>query len=177
MIRYTLHCANAHSFDSWFKSAASFEDLSQAGHISCPQCGSTDVRKSLMAPPVTTSRNKRAAEQNSDTEQTLAAPPSATPQTPPTSQADQSPSSPTNAAPTQPSQADIETSIAKMRNHVETTSEYVGENFTKEARAMNDGDSPSRPIYGEAKLEDAKALIEEGVPVIPLPFAPKRKLN
>jgi hypothetical protein len=53
----------------------------------------------------------------------------------------------------------------------------VGLSFAKEARAMHLGEAPERSIYGEAKLDDARKLLEEGVPVTPLPFAPKRKSN
>lgn len=47
----------------------------------------------------------------------------------------------------------------------------------KEARAIHEGTAPSRAIHGEAKLADAKKLLEEGVPVAPLPFTPQRKTN
>ena len=72
---------------------------------------------------------------------------------------------------------DIEKALAKLKLEVEKNSDYVGMNFATEARAMHDGDQPSRSIYGEAKPEEAKALIEDGVPVTPLPFMPKRKIN
>lgn len=72
---------------------------------------------------------------------------------------------------------DIEKALAKLKSEVEKNSDYVGMNFATEARAMHDGDQPSRSIYGEAKPEEAKALIEDGVPVTPLPFMPKRKTN
>jgi hypothetical protein len=72
---------------------------------------------------------------------------------------------------------DIEKALAKLKLEVEKNSDYVGMNFATEARAMHDGDQPSRSIYGEAKPEEAKALIEDGVPVTPLPFMPKRKTN
>jgi hypothetical protein len=70
-----------------------------------------------------------------------------------------------------------ETAIAELKKHIEATSEYVGMNFVTEARAMHRGESPERAIYGEAKLADARALIEEGVPVAPLPFVPRRQTN
>lgn len=70
-----------------------------------------------------------------------------------------------------------EQALAAMRKHVEDNSEYVGMSFAKEARAMHDGDAPERAIYGEAKPEEAKSLIEDGVPVAPLPFMPKAKTN
>ena len=67
--------------------------------------------------------------------------------------------------------------IAELRKQVEENSEYVGMNFATEARAIHTGEAPERAIFGEARPAEAKALIEEGVPVAPLPFAPKRKMN
>ena len=70
-----------------------------------------------------------------------------------------------------------EQALAALRAKVETESEYVGLNFASEARAIHAGDAPARSIYGEAKAEEAKALIADGVPVAPLPFTPTRKAN
>lgn len=70
-----------------------------------------------------------------------------------------------------------EHALAALKKKVEETSEYVGTNFATEARDMHDGLAPERPIHGEAKLEDAKKLIDDGVPVLPLPFTPKRNVN
>lgn len=72
---------------------------------------------------------------------------------------------------------EAEQAIAAMRKKVEETSDYVGDSFTKEARAMHAGEKPERSIYGEARLDQAKALIEDGVPLMPLPFRPKQKLT
>ena len=73
--------------------------------------------------------------------------------------------------------SDAEKSLAKLRKDVEHNSDYVGKSFAEEARKMHDGDAPERAIWGEAKLDDAKKLVEDGVPVMPLPFVPKRKTN
>ncbi len=73
--------------------------------------------------------------------------------------------------------SEAETALTKMRKDVEDNSDYVGLSFADEARKMHDGDAPERAIYGEAKLDDAKKLIEDGVPVVPFPFMPKRKTN
>ncbi|MDP3338765.1 DUF1178 family protein [Frigidibacter sp.] len=70
-----------------------------------------------------------------------------------------------------------EEALAALRRKVEENSEYVGMNFAAEARAIHDGDAPGRAIYGEARLDEAKKLIEDGVPVAPLPFMPGRKTN
>lgn len=71
----------------------------------------------------------------------------------------------------------MEEALAALRRQVEENSEYVGMNFAAEARRMHAGDVPDRAIHGEARLDEAKKLIEDGVPVAPLPFMPARKRN
>ena len=73
--------------------------------------------------------------------------------------------------------SDKEKALAKLKAEVEKNSDYVGMNFASEARAMHDGEQPTRSIYGEARPEEAKALIEDGIRVAPLPFMPKRQTN
>lgn len=152
MIQYALKCAKGHSFDSWFQSAAAFDKLAAAGMVQCAVCGSTEVEKAMMTPRVRPGRKAAAPE-----------PETAQPETP-----ERPLSQPATAA---------EQALAELRRKVEETSDYVGQNFASEARAMHQGEAPERPIYGEAKAEDARALIEEGVPVAPLPFMPNRKTN
>ena len=132
MIRFTLKCDNAHSFESWFASGAAFDTLMRAGMVLCVECGSTDVTQSLMAPAVAAKGNI----------------------------------APVKEAP-----------LAKMRREVEANSDYVGVSFATEARNMHDGLIPERPIYGEAKPDEARKLIEDGIPVLPLPFIPTKKAN
>ncbi|SNT74546.1 DUF1178 family protein [Paracoccus seriniphilus] len=67
--------------------------------------------------------------------------------------------------------------LEKLRRHIEANSDYVGNKFVDEARAMHEGRSPSRAIHGEARAEDARKLLEDGVPVAPLPFIPRQKAN
>lgn len=67
--------------------------------------------------------------------------------------------------------------IAELRDKVEANSDYVGTKFAKEARDMHDGLTPERPIYGEANLKEAKKLVDDGIPVMPLPFVPRKKTN
>jgi len=49
-------------------------------------------------------------------------------------------------------------------------SEWVGAAFPERARAMHAGELPVGPIHGQTSLAEAKSLIEEGVPVAPLPL-------
>ncbi|MEM6594757.1 MAG: DUF1178 family protein [Pseudomonadota bacterium] len=74
-------------------------------------------------------------------------------------------------------QSKPEADLTALRKNIEENATYVGGSFAKEARAMHLGDSPERAIWGEAKPAEAKALLEDGVPVAPLPFMPKNKVN
>jgi hypothetical protein len=69
----------------------------------------------------------------------------------------------------------------KLREHVRDNFDYVGERFPEEARKIADGETEDRPIWGEATPEQAKAMVEEGLPVAPLPPeiapTPPKKLN
>ena len=66
-----------------------------------------------------------------------------------------------------------------VRQHVEDNFDYVGDSFATEARAIHEGKSEERGIYGEASGSDVKKLIDDGVPVAPLPAGPpkKREIN
>lgn len=161
MIRYALRCQDGHSFESWFRSAGAFEALRDGGHLSCPHCGGTRVDKALMAPQV---RPARKAEAAGATEQPDAAAPPAPPAAVPPGPL----STPASAR---------EAALSELRRQIEERSEYVGLEFAAEARRMHAGDAPERSIHGEARPEDARALIAEGVPVAPLPFLPARKAN
>lgn len=149
MIRYSLTCDKDHSFDSWFKSASAFDALQKAGMLSCAVCGSAEVRKSVMTPRIGKSVD-------------------VAPQQLPAPQPDRPLSGPASPA---------EQAVKELRDHIEANSEDVGKDFATEARKIHHGEAPARSIRGEAKLPEAKALIEEGVPVAPLPFLPQRKTN
>lgn len=85
---------------------------------------------------------------------------------------------PARASLTAPQGDDAKTeALARLKAEIEANSDYVGMNFAAEARKMHMGEAPERVIYGEAKPEEAKKLIEDGVPVAPLPFMPRRKVN
>lgn len=149
MIRYTLSCGKGHGFESWFQNADAFTALAGAGQLACPVCGDTTVEKGLMAPAVTPARKAEAA---------------------------RVPAAGDKPGLTAPA-SELEQALAEMRRRVEANSEYVGMNFVAEARAMHEGDAPERSIYGEARPEEARKLLEDGVPVAPLPFLPSRKAN
>ncbi|MGH1452138.1 MAG: DUF1178 family protein [Paracoccaceae bacterium] len=148
MIQFTLKCDQNHRFDSWFQSSAAFDKLKAAGMVTCDSCGSPNVEKALMAPALGATGKSGPGPTPAPADKTALAP-----------------------------NTDQEKALAALRKQVETHSDYVGMNFASQARAMHDGTAPERAIYGEAKPEEARKLIEDGVPVMPLPFIPAKKTN
>ncbi|MAC79900.1 MAG: hypothetical protein CML66_17760 [Rhodobacteraceae bacterium] len=73
--------------------------------------------------------------------------------------------------------SEAEAAVRAIRKTIEENADYVGLEFAREARAMHNGETPGRAIYGEARLDEARKLVEEGVTVAPLPFMPSRKAN
>ena len=71
----------------------------------------------------------------------------------------------------------IVNNIKKYKKIIEKNFEYVGDNFTEEAKKMKYGEKEESPIYGEATAEQAKELAEEEISVIPLPWEPSKKTN
>ena len=67
--------------------------------------------------------------------------------------------------------------IKKYKKIIEKNFDYVGDQFTEEAKKIKYGETKDRAIYGEATIDQTKELIEEEINVIPLPFAPKKKTN
>lgn len=151
MIRYDLRCATGHSFDGWFRSSADFDAQGSGGMLGCPVCGSAEVAKALMAPAV---RLKAAAAEVS------------TPESPP-------PDAPAESvALVDKNQAKLREMLRDLKRHVTATSEDVGEKFPELARKMHAQETEQRSIRGKATAEEARALVEEGVEVQPLPNFP-----
>jgi len=65
--------------------------------------------------------------------------------------------------------------MGRVRAHVQANFDYVGDTFAAEARAIHEGKSEERGIYGEATPTEVKALVADGVPVAPLPPEPPKK--
>lgn len=154
MIRYTLICDNGHEFDSWFPSSAGFEDQAKRGFVSCPICNSTKVERAIMAPSVArTDLDARAAEPAPEASAPAAAPPAP-------------------VALMSDKEKAFREMLTALHQHVHENAEHVGERFADEALKIHHGEAESRPIYGEATADDARALHEEGVDFLPLPRLP-----
>ena len=67
--------------------------------------------------------------------------------------------------------------IKKIKKIVEENFDYVGDQFTDEAKKIKYGEGEDRAIYGEANLDQTKELIEEEIDFQPLPWSPNKKNN
>ena len=168
MIKYALICDQGHTFESWFSNAEGYDTQVKRGFVECPTCQSKQVSKAMMAPAVSTSRRKEA----------IAAQAAAAIQ----AQAASAPAAPAAAPqPAQPvalldeGQQALRAMVRELHEKLTENSTDVGDRFASEARDMQSGDAPQRPIHGRATLEEARALIEEGVPVMPLPTLPDER--
>lgn len=155
MIRYALRCERDHAFESWFQSSSAYESQVKRKLVSCPVCGSAKVDKAIMAPRIVGKKGRgRAAPE-----------PVAAPVAEPASQAP--------ASLMMAQERELRVKLKELRDHIVKNADNVGERFPNEARAMHYGDKEHRPIYGEASPDEAKALIEEGIEVSPLPVLPE----
>ena len=144
MISFSLACENGHGFDGWFRNGAAFDEQAAAGELACPVCGSQKVEKALMAPNIPAKANKK-----SDAEPAAYA-----------------------GAP-DPKVKELIEQVRQLRQHVEDTAEYVGDKFPEEARKIHYEETEKRGIFGEASLDEARELVEEGVEVLPIPQLPE----
>ncbi len=151
MIVFDLSCADGHRFEGWFGSSADYDDQQARGLVACPHCGSADVAKAPMAPAVPAKGNTR---------QEVLPPQAAQPMA------------------NTPMPPQVQQALRQLAKAL-SKSTWVGAKFAEESRAMHYGERDEAPIHGQATLAEAKALIDEGVPVAPLPFpvAPPEKLN
>lgn len=143
MIRYDLVCESGHLFDGWFRDSATYDQQADAGEIACPSCGATRIEKQIMAPAVPVKSNRKT----------------------------EKPQRMLGGAADAKAAALME-AVRKLREHVEANADYVGDKFAEEARRIHYNETEARGIYGEASIEDAKSLLEEGIDVHPLPKLP-----
>ena len=160
MIVFDLHCEHGHRFEGWFGSSDDYESQLARGLVECPECGTKQVSKAPMAPAVPAKGNTRAD----------------TPVSAPVPAQDGAPIS-NREMPAEVQQAMEK--LAEAQAKALKGSTFVGEDFAKQSREMHYGERDEAPIHGQASLKEAKALVDEGVPVAPLPFpvAPPEKLN
>jgi hypothetical protein len=171
VIKYTLVCIGAHSFEGWFRNSDDFDAQHDRKLVACPVCGSTEVRKGLMAPAVSTARRKEALSGSGQPDPKPAA--TTKPEAPATSEA--TAMRPSALLPQDLQQKDLLEALRVVRARIVESSENVGRNFAAEARKIHYGEAEERSIYGETSPKDVEALLDEGIQVFPLPELPEDK--
>jgi hypothetical protein len=135
-----LQCSQRHVFEGWFGSEEEFQSQRERSLVECPLCGDSAVAKLPSAPRLN-----------------LGAP--------------RDESAPAQAKTDVVSMpvAEMQKAWLKMVRHVMANTEDVGDNFAEEARKIHYGETTERGIRGQASPEETRELLEEGVPVLPLP--------
>jgi len=138
MIVFNLICSTCeYEFEGWFDNSSAFESQKKRKLINCPNCESSKIKKTLVAPNV----GKKSNSKKTTNKKTIAS------------------------------------NINKIKKIVEDNFDYVGDQFTEEAKKIKYGETEDRPIYGEATIEQTKELIDEEISITPLPFQSSKKNN
>ncbi len=147
MIVFELICPKDHRFEGWFSSAEDFDGQQGRGLLSCPSCGHAGIRK-LPTAKIRRSEHEPATQ---------------------------------SVGRGRPGQMPVATmpqvTLSQLIDYVMANTEDVGQNFATEARRIFREEAPHRNIRGVASLEETEALVDEGVPVMPLPLPPKGDMH
>ena len=150
MIKYSLKCVEENCnknepFDGWFQNSTSYKKQIEDGYISCPYCGSLNIKKNLMSPSVKStkekiskiiSKNVKHNELNKNSNK----------------------------------QIDMMVILRNLKKEIQKNAEFVGKNFTKEAKAIHEGKSKERAIYGQADAKDLEELKSKNIDYINVPW-------
>ena len=134
-----LRCSRAPTFEGWFASEHDFVLQMEKGLVLCPVCGDTTLQKLLSAPRL----NLGAV-----ASRTLAS-------TTDTSGEQTGEPTPTGV-------------LLEIARHIVSNTTDVGNRFAEEARKMHYGEVPERAIRGQATLPETRALLEDGIEVLPV---------
>jgi hypothetical protein len=144
-----LQCEHQHEFEGWFGSEEDFQSQLSRHLVECPVCTSHQVVKRLSAPRLNLSGAREpvpasAPETHGGTPATVAEPAS--------------------------SPAQMQAAWLQMVRHVMAHTVDVGDKFAEEARKIHYGETEERHIRGQVSLQETRDLLEEGIPVMPLPI-------
>jgi hypothetical protein len=151
MIKFALACASGHEFESWFQNGAAFDLQAEAGLIACPICQTAQVTKAIMAPAIACGGRGEPA-----------------PAPQPTAES-------AEVALLDSRDKELRAMIVEVRKRILTEADDVGPRFPEEARKIHQGIVPERPIHGQASFDEARALIDEGVGIMPIPPLPRER--
>ncbi len=156
MIVFDLKCgAGGHIFEAWFSNSGAYEEQRRKRLISCPLCNDTKISKAIMAPNV----GPKGRDSLPSPSTNMAKPPL--------------------GGSTATELRELFGKIASIQAESIKSSKWVGEDFERQARAMDSGDLDQKMIHGKASPEQARSLVEDGIGVMPLliPVVPPDELN
>ena len=137
-----LQCSHQHSFEGWFASEDDFQGQLARGLVECPLCADTQVTKMLSAPRLNLGASPPEPQRKTEGRNEVM----------------------------NVTDATMQAEWLKMVRHVMANTEDVGERFPEEARRIHYGETEERSIRGQSTREEAIALVEEGISVVPLPI-------
>ena len=158
MIKYQLVCDKSHEFEGWFGDSAAFEAQQESGFLTCPVCGSADVRRALMAPNLASAKTRKTdlAEQQ----------PSAQPGPQPLALQQAGAALPPAAA---QKMHELMSEMRALQTKIREECRDVGNDFAEEARKIHYGEVEPEGIYGQATVEEREALDDEGIEIMDMP--------
>jgi hypothetical protein len=143
VIVFDLKClGGGHVFEAWFGSSGDYESQRERGLVQCPLCGTQEVEKAVMAPRVGAKGNQSIARTRGEE----------------------------GPLPEPEELKAMLAAAAAAQKKLLAQSNYVGERFADEARAIHLGEAEARAIHGRATCAEARDLADEGIEVAPLPF-------
>lgn len=149
-----LHCRFDHTFEGWFASEQDFVDQCARSLVQCPVCGDASITKKLSAPRLNLSASRHE------------------PRAEPAEIAESGAIVPGNVSVLPQSGMPTPASLAKawmaMSEKLLANTVDVGSQFAEEARKIHYGETEARAIRGQTSVDEARALIDEGIDVLPL---------
>lgn len=143
MIVFDLICRpQGHVFEAWFGSSQDYEGQRERGLVECPLCGVKDVDKAVMAPNVGPKGNRSIMSRPVEAK---------------------------DGADPEAVKAML-AALAQAQRKMLEGSDFVGDRFADEARAIHLGEADARSIHGRATADETRSLIEDGIQVAPLLF-------
>jgi hypothetical protein len=150
-----LQCGAGHAFEGWFGSEDDFVGQRERGMVQCPLCGDAHILKKPSAPRLNlhTARGRSQADEPATSSETPTAAHLAK----------------EVASHTEPSVApEVVARWMQLARQIVAQTDDVGNAFADVARKMHYGETPERAIRGKTTADEARALVDEGIDIVPL---------
>ena len=174
MIKYQLICDLSHEFEGWFQTSAAFDAQNQSELITCPVCGSANVRRALMTPNLASPKRRRrpSADKIPDTNASITGIHGASSSPPNQKNASGSSDVASGASSSVTEIGEAMSQLRQLQRKIKAEYRDVGTEFAAEVRKIHHGESAPENIYGRSSDEEREALADEGIDVVAMPWLP-----